>query len=397
VANYSLFAAQKLLQKRGDWEGILRMFQAFVEAKPEHPALVMAIYWIGKAQTRLGRAEEAKVYLAETVKKTIADPAKEAVEQLLSQLAQLCLRKKKITEPEPDAPAAAGEPAAATAATAVAPAPSPAPSPTPPPDPAAELDRLLGGAATEASPTAKARILFAKSELDRMKKRTAEMEAKIREIADGFRPEDLSPMLLAVVGDFLLERKEEDRAAAYFRALKNTYPECDMVDYAYNGLGEIAYRKGEYEEALALFTDAIEKVGAAAKIKEVTVGRGKSLLALGRLDEAKKVFELVAGTREWRGESTAYAVYSMGEIAEKREQWAEAIASYQRVYVAYQRYLPWVAKAYLRSAFCFEKLGKTAEARNTYQEMLRNEKLAPFPEYEEAKKHLPPGGGGGQS
>jgi tetratricopeptide (TPR) repeat protein len=129
-------------------------------------------------------------------------------------------------------------------------------------------------------------------------------------------------------------------------------------------------------------------------LKDVTVGKAKCLLALGKLDEAKKVFEQVAAAREWRGDATAFSVYSIGEIFQKQGKLPEAIAQYQRVYVAYQKFLPWVAKAYTQSGECFEKLGKTQEALNTYREMLRNEKLAKFPETEVARKRLEEAGQG---
>ncbi len=128
------------------------------------------------------------------------------------------------------------------------------------------------------------------------------------------------------------------------------------------------------------------------KLKEVTLGKGKVLLAMGRLDEAKKLFEQVAAVREWRGEATAFSVYSLGDIEARQGRWAEANAFFQRVYVGYQKFLPWVAKAYLRSGESFEKLGKKEEAANTYRELLRlaNEKkeLAGFVETEEARKKL---------
>ncbi len=66
----------------------------------------------------------------------------------------------------------------------------------------------------------------------------------------------------------------------------------------------------------------------------------------------------------------------------------EAIAYYQRVFVAYQRYLPWVAKAYIASAQCFEQLGKKDEARNTYREMLNNPKLQNLDEAQLARAGL---------
>src|SRR5204863_1440981 len=129
-------------------------------------------------------------------------------------------------------------------------------------------------------------------------------------------------------------------------------------------------------------------VAAVAKLKEITIGKAKTLLAMGRLIEAKKGFEQVASVREWRGESTAFAVYSLGEIEAKRNNWAEANAYFQRVYVGYQKFLPWVAKAYMRSGESFEKLGKTQEAVNTYRELLRNEKLSSFAEAAEARQRL---------
>jgi TolA-binding protein len=109
---------------------------------------------------------------------------------------------------------------------------------------------------------------------------------------------------------------------------------------------------------------------------------------MGRLAEAKKLFEQVASTREWRGESTAYSVYSLGQIEQKQNKFAEAHAYYQRVYVAYQKFLPWVAKSYIQAAECLQKLGKTEDAVKTLQEMLRNQSLSTFPEYQEARTRL---------
>ena len=122
------------------------------------------------------------------------------------------------------------------------------------------------------------------------------------------------------------------------------------------------------------------------RMRDLTVGKAKSLLALNRLDDAKKLFQEIAAMREWRGEATAIAVFSLGEIEMKSNHLPEAIAYYQRVFVAYQKFLPLVAKAYIQSADCFKQLGKNQEALNTYKELLRNEKLRLFPETEIARK-----------
>lgn len=355
VLNYSLGEAQKLLQKAGDWDRMTAMFDEFVQTHPTHPTAVAAVYWISKAKVRQGKVDEAKKYVADTVRKYIDDPTRDAVEQLLGQLAQLSLKK----QPGASAPA----------------------------DPMAELDSLLGVNDAK-TPLAKARIFFAKAEFAKLKKKPEEESKNLQAIADQFSPEDLSAPILARVGDYLLGKGELDKAEAFFTVLMEKYPSSDFLEYAYNGLGEVAYQRKQYDKALGDFSDAVDKAGASVKLKDATVGRAKSLLALGRLDEAKKVFEQVASTREWRGEDTAYSLYSLGQIEQKQNKFAEAHAYYQRVYVAYQKFLPWVAKSYIQAAECLQKLGKTQEAVNTLQEMLRNQNLSAFPEYQEARQRL---------
>ncbi|MEY2491032.1 MAG: hypothetical protein QOC70_2974, partial [Verrucomicrobiota bacterium] len=366
VMNYSLFAASKLLQKRGEWDKVGNLFNEFIQQKPDNPTAISALYWIGKAKSHEGKIDEAKKITADTIKKYIGDPRREPVELLLTQLAQLCVKKKKVEPAEEGA------------------APTATPSET---DPGAELDALFGSAGTDMAATARARILFAKAELARLRRQPAEEEKNIARIAE-FAPQDLSPLLLGRVGDYLLGKEKPDQATRFYQHLMEEYPKSESLDFAYNGLGEIALQKNDLPVALHYFTDGTDKIVGSQKMKELSVGKGKTLLALNRLDEAKKVFEQVASVREWRGESTAFSVFSLGEIEAKRQRWPEANAYYQRVYVGYQKFLPWVAKAYLRSAESFEKMGKSQEAANTYRELLRNEKLSNFSEAAEARKRL---------
>jgi TolA-binding protein len=392
VMNYSLFAASKILQKKGEWEKIAELFAGFLEDKPDSSTVISALYWIGKAKAHEGKMDEAKKITADTIKKYIGQPDREALELLLTQLAQMCVKKKKPVEAE-----ATATPAAAVSTAEASPVASPSPSatvvaeasatPAPETDPGAELDALLGSAANDQNGTARARVIYAKAELARLRRQSAEEERNIARITE-FKPEDLSPVLLGRAGDYLLGKGKLDQAKPFYDRLMEDYPKSDYLDYAFNGLGEIAFQKKDLQTALRDFTDGTNKIAASTKMKELTVGQAKTLFALDRLDEAKKVFEQVASVREWRGESTAYSVYSLGEIEAKRQHWAEANAYFQRVYVGYQKFLPWVAKAYIRSAECFEKLNKQKEAANTYRELLRNEKLASFSETQTARQKL---------
>ncbi len=396
VMNYSLFAASKLLQKKGDWEKIGELFTGFLENKPDSPTVISALYWIGKAKAHEGKMDEAKKITADTIKKYIGQPDREALELLLTQLAQMCVKKKRPADVEGGAPATPSSslsPIDPSVAAAVSASPSPtivaeaSPTPAPETDPGAELDALLGSTESDQNGTARARVIYAKAELARLRRQPAEEERNIAKLAE-FKPAELSPVLLGRVGDYLLGKEKPDQAKPFFDNLMEDYPKSDYLDYAYNGLGEIAFQKKDFQTALRDFTDGTTKIAASQKMKELTVGQAKTLLALNRLDEAKKVFEQVASVREWRGESTAYSVYSLGEIEAKKQHWAEANAYFQRVYVGYQKFLPWVAKAYIQSAECFEKLNKNQEAANTYKELLRNEKLASFSEAQTARQRL---------
>lgn len=383
VLNYAMFEASKQLQKLGKWPEVARMFEEFVKEKPDHPTVVAAMFWIGKAKAREGKSEEAKTFLVEQLRRYINEPKREAVEQLLQQLAQLCSKRPRSPAPPepPPAPVVAVKPGAT-------PAPTPAPAtppPLPPYDAVAELKKQLEPLDLDVNTTGKARLLYAEAELLKLIKRPADAEKIFAEIAGRFQPENLSPVLLATVGDYLLFSGDSAKAAKYFDDLREDYPKSDYLDYAFVGLGELALASGDHKKALEYFTYAADEI-AGMKIKESTMGKARALLELGRYAEAKKLFEQVAGIREWRGESTAAAVYFLGEGEMRQGRWAEAVAHYQRVFVAYQKFLPWAAKAYVRAAESFDKLGKRKEAVAHLQEMLRNEKLRGFPETKQAEK-----------
>ena len=394
VLNYSLFETSKHLQKLGKWTEVSKMFEDFVREKPAHPAVISAMYWIGKARAKQGLIEEAKAFLVDNLKKYIDEPKREAVEPLLQQLAQLCAlrpRPKPLPPPPlPDLPVtdpAKGKPDDLATNPSVV-VPPPPPPPPPPYDPYAELAKQVLPLEADTNKTAKARLLYAKAELSKQMKKPGEAEAIYKEMATRFKAEDLSPVILAQVGDYLLSAGDEENAVTFFNRLKEDFPNSDYLDYAYVGLGEVALKKKAYPKALELFTDALDKIGASSKLKEATIGKAQTLMALKQYTESKKLFEQVASVREWRGESTPMAVYSLAKIEFELGHYPEAIAFYRRVFVAYQKFLPWVAKSYLGAGEAFEKMGKRKDAAANLQEMVRNPKLENFPETEQARRQL---------
>ena len=363
VLMYSLMEAAKHYQDLGDWAAMDSMFRKFLEKHPDHPGAVAAYYYIGQAMIKQGKVPEGKAFLAEKIRGTISDPHKEAVERLLTQLVQLCVKKPKLP-PEPPAP----EPQPSANAS-----PTPEPTPRPKPDPSIELEEFL--ATFPDTPAGKARKLFARSELATMRHKPEESTKYLNDLAGSVQPEDLSPMLLGKVGDLLLARGNDVKAREMFDQIIGGYARSEYADYGYVGRGELAMRAGKHDEALKYFSFAADESAASSKLKEATLGKAKALLALKKYPEAEKLFEMIAGLKEWRGEATAESLLRLGQIAQENKDYPKAIAYYQRIFLTHQKYPKIVARAYLDSAGCFKELGKTVEAKNTYAEMLRNEKL----------------------
>jgi TolA-binding protein len=258
-------------------------------------------------------------------------------------------------------------------------------------NPTSEEDELAGIMSlpdTDKKPTAQARILFAKAELARIHRKSDTQHDYLLQIATKFKPEQLSPTLLGEAGDCLLADKKPEAADPFYQYIIDQYADSPLIDFAYNGLGQIAYDNKDYEKALFYYNKALDEGLATTRLKDITLGKAKSLLALGRLDEAKPVFEEVASTREWRGECTAYSVLCLGDIQMTKQHYPEANAYYQRVYLAYQKYPEIEAEAYLKSGEAFEKMSKVQEAKNTYLEMLRNTALAQYPQFADARNQL---------
>ncbi len=224
-----------------------------------------------------------------------------------------------------------------------------------------------------ADASGKPRLTFARIELLKLLKKPQEAEDAMREIS-ATRKEVLSPQLLALSGEFLQGRKRDAEAADLYNYLKDNFLRSAWLDYAYSGLGAMALERRDFKTAVQLYELAADEY-AGSKVKESTLGLAIATMENGRYPDAKKLFEQVAGTREWRGESTAQAVYYLGVVEERQGHLPEAAAQYQRVFVAYQKYIPWVGKAYIKAARCFEKLGKRKEAVAHLREALANDKL----------------------
>lgn len=384
LLKYSVFQANTQYQKLNNWDQISEMFSRFAERHPDHPAAVAAAFWVSKAKIKQGKPEEAKKFLAEKIKVTIDDRRKDAVEQLLTLLAQTCSKRPRpslLQAGPPPSPTPPPDPNAT-------PPPRPSPTPLPPYDADGDFAKYLTEGSAGSTPLAKARIRYAQAQLSGFTKKPERQKELMASIYKEFTADQLSAMLLAECGDIARSKGDNEKAEAFYKELMTSFPKSDLLEYAYDGMGEVALARNQPADAIRWFDDAVDKANADARLADVTYGKGRALLSLSKFDDAKKIFEQVAATKEWRGEITAKALLSLGELEEKRGKPDLAIQYYQRVFVAYQRFPNVVIPAYLKAADAFVKLGKQADAVKDLQDLLSKPRLSSLPQAGEARKKL---------
>lgn len=358
VLAHALNEAGRILEQKRDWARLASVFATQIERAPDSKLALGWYYWVARAKARDGQTEDAWNFLADHIGPQLDNPDNQDVEKLLELMAQIRSRQRP----------SAGE------------------APTTESAPAESLVARLNLA--DPSPLVRARLGYYEARILTLRRKPAEAARIILGIGRDLPPDRLSAPLLSAAGESLRQNGDSTRAASFFDALISRFPRSDYRDCAYVGLGDLALERGDAVAALKLYDDAIQKAGAVHRQREATVGRARCLLSLGKLDEAAKLFEMIAGAKQWRGEATALSLYYLGEIAVKQGDRPKGIAFFQRVFVSQVRYPEWVAKAYLASGQAFEDLGKSVEAANTYREMLRNTRLADRPELSVARTRL---------
>jgi tetratricopeptide (TPR) repeat protein len=309
--------------------------------------------------------------LSEAVSESINDRTQEGTEKLIVFLAEKLARKIKRVKP-----GAKPEPGAYTSA-----------------DAEKELIKLLRLEDHRESLVAQARGFFALGQLAVFTREPEKTAANFAKIAANYKAEELNPTILALVGDSLLAKGDHKKAADYFGYILEHSRSSEYADYGFSGLAEIAFANKKYAEALSLCNEAIDNNILMSKELDLRFTRARSLAELSKYADAKKEFEEIAKTKEWRGEKTAASLYWLGLMAERQatdeKGYNEAIAYYRRCYMTWKKYEVWAAKSYFASAKLFaNKLNQKDAAKLLLKEMGEKDRIKDTREAQEAKAFL---------
>jgi tetratricopeptide (TPR) repeat protein len=396
VLNYAMENANDLYQSLGKWPELTAMWKTYLETHKESDNALKAIFWISKGLVKEDKKPDAVKLLADYIKPYISNPVKDQVEVLIQQMISLMVPKHRRPPTTIRKPAAADEPKAdapkaeGAAATADAPA-TPAPAPVIEAGPTieeleAQIESMLKP--EPLTPTANIRILFAKATLARSMKQIDKVNKIYGIIIDVAKPEDLSPMLLSVVGDNARKKGDLEKASGCYERLRSIFPTSEFADGAPVGLGEIYFEKKQYDKALEMFVEATsDKYQGSSRLLDATLGKAKTLLKLNKLADTAKEYDTIARTKEWKV-AWAEALFGLGQVNEAQKKYADANAYYRRMYLTQQKNKEWLAKAYLQSARCFVLLNQKEDAKKTLQEMLKRKDITDQPAFKEAQAEL---------
>ena len=229
----------------------------------------------------------------------------------------------------------------------------------------ARYDKALAGQRL----TLAARLAWAEAQI-----LPADQQARQLAIFAGrFKSEYLGAETLVWLGRAWIENGMPESGIPNLELLLEKYPDSRHVPEAHMLLAQQALEHKQYDVALLHAQAVLDNAAEIEFILEATFCRAEAFLGLKRHAEAISDYNAILANRAAPRRLKPEALLGIAACLEAQQEYAQAIAYYQRVYVLYGAYRKAVIQAYLRSGSCFEKLGDQTAAINTYREFLASD------------------------
>ena len=188
-----------------------------------------------------------------------------------------------------------------------------------------------------------------------------------------FNAEYLGAETLVWLGRAWIENGMASSGIPHLELLLEKYPDSRHVPQAQTLLAQQALENKDYVSALGLADSVLNNAAEIQYVLEATFCRAEALHGLKRYGEAISDYNAILANRAAPRRLKPEALLGIAACLSAQQEYAQAIAYYQRVYVLYGAYAKAVVTAYLRSGDCFEKLGDKTAALKTYQEFLASD------------------------
>ncbi len=376
VIQYALDSATSIYQGKKDWNSIAVMHGAFLKDNPDSQLALLSAGKVVQMKNREGKGEEGAQILAESLRTRIGVPTIQQVEYLLDLMVQTLVPRKKPAKEEIEAVAE-------------------------------QLDKELVDTLTKViganpNPTATARMFYAQARLSQLLFRTSHTDRSdllLKGIATNYAsdPAVLSPTLLSVCGDILLQEGNLDGAEAMYKRLNDSYKDSLFSDAGPLGLGNVALARKQPEEALKIFEDTLANNKGTSKFRETTLGKLQALVDLGKFEDARTLAQSMVSDKMFHGEMAGKAYLILADSyrveaalaapgSDPPELLRKAYATYQRVEIAYQSLPEICAEAYWQAAETAKTLNEFGLASESLRALVNHPKLQNTKRAKEAKE-----------
>jgi len=206
---------------------------------------------------------------------------------------------------------------------------------------------------------------------------TGQTEKAINEyqtIVSQFPSSDRAASSLAALGRIAYSRVNYQKSYDYFNQLSNKGSQYQQE--AYIGMGNARLAMNETDKAEQEYQAALDK---NSNYDPANVGLGKVAIKKGNFQKAQDLLTLVAQSNTT--EVGAEAQYLLGTVHQQQDNYKAAVKAFQNVNILYKAYDEWVAKALLKKAECYIKLGQRGDARSTLNTLIKN-----YPDTPQAKQ-----------
>lgn len=360
--NHCSFQAGQILFDHERYADVRAHFQRYMDRKRPDSNIPLAVYWVGRALFQLGEVAGTARFYKDAVVKYGTDRKQVGVDMILDEWVSTTRRLP------PEQAVEAWDDVIKTVR-----------------DAAASGDKVAALRFT--------RVLMFKPDIV--------ASARERLLSVLLQPENVtnaSPAVLETMLDGAKARSQTNLAFMVAQAIITDFTETDYALDARMFLAQNAMAQAResvspdaarpfYDEAIKQLTVIREVYATSGEASQALLLLGQLYREQGKIDEADACFEAVLGVRGW-SPSWPEALHGRGLCAEARKDFLKATAYYERIYVMYSNYRGWTAKAYLRRADALRRAYQDAKAVETLREMMKNEDLAKYPEYEQAKVML---------
>ncbi|AKJ64097.1 tetratricopeptide repeat protein [Kiritimatiella glycovorans] len=346
--SYAVFRSAKLYEMEGRYEEIIEIMNGYLERWGEEADVAEAAYWIGKARREQGNPAGALEAYLDAITRFGDDQSNYGVDLIIDDIVNRTSEFEGSEGYEQFL---------------------------------RELEfklRRMGGDKR----TLKLRLqtLFAQT-TDSDDKREQYMQQILQpELID-----EAAPSTLALMSRAAYARGKYDLVQKAYTEFRERHEASDLFLDAMLARAGVHMVDEEFDKAEPLLNDILDRYGYVADTGEAQKMLADVYREKGQYEQAVENYKKIFSVPAWGGEMKPEALYWMGVSHFENGDVRKAFGFFQRVYVLYEAYPQWAARAYLKSARCLKIMGKQSEALATYREMLnKREVYAGLPEYEEA-------------